>query len=205
MIDEKTKKKLLNLCTKLSNVFTDFYILKQGYIMSTDVEHPFVIQIDNESIQWFVELYGEFKILHIWDIRKFKKEYSDEGSLNYIAAVTSKTEESKILEVLTNRINEINLCSKWENFILSKNEDDNEKLLLKLFKMNNFINFKPQDIDDSPEIILTKSLLPLVSEKNYTDLYYSSRKVNSELYIIVFDFQFSLFRLYMLHNYIPIK
>lgn len=200
MLDEKDTKKLLNLCTKLSNIFTDFYILKNGYILSTNIDKPFVVQVEQTYIEWFEKLCGKFKILHIWDVRKFKKETN-----NYFCNVSSRTEENKIVETLSSRINEINLHTEWENFILSKNADDNEKLILSLFKKNDYVNFKPNDTDDSPDIILTKSLLPLVSEKNYTDLYYSSRKINLELYVIVFDFQFSLFRLYMLHNYVPIK
>lgn len=200
MIDEKDMKKLLNLCTKLSYIFNDFYILKNGYILSTNSDKPFVVQVEQQYTEWFEKLCGDFKILHIWDVKKFKKD-----NTNYFSHVSSRTEENKIVNVLTTRITEINMHTNWENFLLSENSDDNQNLLLSLFKKNDYVNFKPNDTEDSPDIILTKSLLPLVSEKNYTDLYYSSRKINSELYIIVFDFQFNLFRLHMLHNYVPIK
>jgi hypothetical protein len=197
-LDEKQTKKLLNLCTKISNVFTDFYILKHGYIMSVEKDKPFIIQIDNECVELFAGVCGDFKISHIWNVREFKKDME-----NYITIVSSASESTRVFNLLTERIKSINTCIDWENFTLSDNEEDNQKLLLSLFKNNDYINFKPKNID-GPEIILTKSLLPIVSEKNYTNLYYSTKKINSNLFLIVFDFQFDLFRLYMLHYYIPI-
>lgn len=197
-LDEKQTKKLLNLCTKIANVFTDFYILKHGYIMSVEKDKPFIIQIDNECVELFAGVCGDFKISHIWNVREFKKDME-----NYITIVSSASESTRVFNLLTERIKSINTCIDWENFTLSDNEEDNQKLLLSLFKNNDYINFKPKNID-GPEIILTKSLLPIVSEKNYTNLYYSTKKINSNLFLIVFDFQFDLFRLYMLHYYIPI-
>lgn len=202
MLNEKDEKKLLNLCTKMSNVFNDIYILQQGYVLSLDVEKPFIIQLDKEYIDFFEELCGSFKILHLWDIKKFKKEKDKD---TYIKIVSSNSETQMVVNKLSEYIENINKCTSWENFTLSDDEDKNAQLLLSLFKNNDYINFKPNDIKESPDIILTKSLLPLVTNKNYTDLYYSTHKIDSDLFLIVFDFDFSLFKLYMCHYYIPIK
>lgn len=199
MMDDKIKKKHDNLCTKITQVFTDLYITKQGYILSKSKEKPFIIQLDEEQVKWFEEANGEFNILHISKIREYKK------TGECVEKVTSKTETSEILQILEERLGYINQCDKWEKFILSQNDDENEKLIMTLFKMNNYIDFHPSDNPSSPELILTKSLLPLVSEKNYTDLYYASKTVGKNLFMIVFDFQFTMFRLYMIHHYIPIK
>ena len=198
-MDEKIKKKHDALCVKITQVFTDFYIFKNGYIVSKNIEKPFLIQIDEEQVKWFEELNGDFKILHISDIRKYKK------TGEFVEKVESKSETAKIIQILNERLNSVNQCEKWEKFILSQNDEENEKLILSLFKNNNYIDFKPADTPDGPELILTKSLLPLVSEKNYTDLYYTSKCVGKDLYMIVFDLQFPLFRLYMIHHYIPIN
>ena len=199
MLDDKDIKKLEKLCIKISNVFTDFYILKNGYLVSLDVTKPFIIQIDEDYVHLFEELCGKFKILHLWDIKNFKKDMN-----NYISEVTSNTEATKVVNLLSERIDIINKCDKWESFKLSDSDEDNEKLILSLFKKNDYINFKPIDNLDGPEIILTKSLLPLVSEKNYEDLYYASKKLDSDLYAIIFDFKFTMFKLYMVHHYISI-
>ena len=245
MISDKDKKTIYNLLVKVSNIFSEFYIFKNGYFISSDIEKPFVIQLDTSYIELFKELCGDFKILRITDVKNFKKsltspklkkdelnslkeeyqmyvlesgdsvepfdeyikKYQDEWPVteNYFYSVISNSESETITKLLSERITETNKCSNWERFELSENPDENTKLLLSLFKENNYINFLPKDNMDGPDIILTKSLLPLVSEKNYTDLYYSSRKENSNLFLIVFDFQFSMFRLFMFHYYIPIK
>lgn len=198
-LDDKQKKKLITMCTKISNVFNDFYVLTTGYCISMDIEKPFIVQLDHEYIDLFKGAIGEFTVLHICNVKEFKKELTD-----FYEVIISKTDIKKLANLLTERITLINTCDEWEKFLLSDNEEENEKLMLNLFKKNDYINFQPNN-SDGPEIILTKSLLPIVSEKNYTDLYYATKKIQSDLYLIVFDFQFSLFRLYMLHYYIPIK
>lgn len=198
--DEKEKKKFLDICTKITRVYNDFYLFKNGYAISADADKPFVIQLDEVQMKYFTDTFGDFKLLHISDIRKYKKEPD-----KYFYIVSSNTEYGRILSVLTKYLEIINQCDKWEKFILSPDSDENEKIIEDIFKNNNYTNFEPKSDFDGPEIILTKSLLPLVTPKNYTDLYYSTKKINDELYAIIFDFQFSLFRVYSVHHYIPIE
>lgn len=197
MIDSKIEKKIYNLCTKIGYVFSEFYILKQGYILSQDIEKPFLIQLDEESVNWFSELVKDFKIIHITDVRNFKKDMTTN-----IVNVTSKSEISRVIKILETYKSFLNICEKWDKFLLSNNEEENEKLILSLFKNNNYIEFHPSN-EEHPNIILAKSLLPLVSEKNYTDLYYTTKEITKSLYLLIFDFQFDLFRLYMFHHYVP--
>lgn len=215
MAEKTTKAKLYALLIKVTPVFTSFYVTHTGHIFSANSETPFIIQIDENLTALFRDVCGEFKLLRITDIKDFKKALTEPkekddpskwpklGDNFYI--VTSKTESTKAVNSLKEMIDSINSCEKWENFILSDNAEENEKLLNTIFKDNSYVDFVPKDTKESPEIILTKSLLPLVSEKNYTDLYYSSRKIDTDLYLIVFDFQFSMFRLYALHYYIPMN
>ncbi len=217
MQNSQNSKKLYDLLVKVTNVFTDFYVFKHGYIVSSDIEKPFIIQISDAQVSLFEEICGNFKLIRIIDIKNFKKSLKEPTTKDmekgtewpktedYFYIVDSKTEMTKLINILKEKIEEINSCQSWEIFVLSDDNDSNLKLISSLFKDNNFVNFAPKDNIDGPEIILTKSLLPLVSEKNYTDLFYSSRKVNSNLFLIVFDFQFTLFRLYMFHHYIPMK
>jgi hypothetical protein len=204
MLDPQLKKRFYSLCSKLTYVFTDFYILTTGYILSIDKEKPFVVQVDDEKIKWFKEVCGDFKILHMEDIKEFKKGFK-EDTIQNVSVVTSPSETKRITAYLTEKLKLANSCQKWETFILADKEKENEKLILSLFKNNNFIEFKPKSDGIVPEIILTKSLIPLVSEKNYTNLYYSVQEVSKDLYLIVFDFEFELFRLYMFHYYIDIS
>lgn len=197
-MDEKEQKKLFNILTKITNVSNDVYILKQGYVLSIDIEKPFLIQLDESQIELFNKVIKDFKIIRISDIKKYKKDTS-----NFIYEVTSNTEKNNVIRVLDNRLNSLNMCESWENFLLSDNAEENEKLIYSVFKENNYVNFTPNDNNDA-DIILTKSLLPLVTEKNYTKVYYSSKKLSDELFIIVFDIDYDLFRLCMFHNYIKI-
>lgn len=218
----KEKKNLYEILVKLSNIFNDFYITKNNFVISLDSEKPFLIELNEVTLKLFVQLCGEFKILRIFDLKNFKKalqqqidsekatkkEINQDKILdinNYYSLVEKESESKKVTNLLDIRMKEINNCKSWEPFVLSQDEEGNAKLIISLFKDNDYITFLPVGTDNSPELILTKSLLPLVSEKNYTNLYYSSQKIDDGLYVIIFDFQFTLFRLYMIHYYIDIK
>ena len=52
--DTKKMKKFLDVCTKVTNVYNDFYLFKNGYCVSTDIEKPFVVQLDDTQVEYFV-------------------------------------------------------------------------------------------------------------------------------------------------------
>lgn len=212
-MDPKHIKKLYTLLSKVTNVFTSFYVIKNGYLLTKDIEKPFLIQLDTEWIDLFEELFGKFTIVGVYDIKVLKKvlngpkEKDDPKTFpkleDQFYHVSLQREIDEITKLLTDKITDINSCDKWESFVLSDDEEKNNVLLKALFTDNNYICFKPKDKEESPDIILTKSLIPLVTEKNYTDLYYASMKKYTNLFMIIFDFQFDLFRLYMFHYYVP--
>ena len=227
-------KKLYELCTKITYVFTDFYVLKQGYIISLKIDEPFVIELNDNTIKLFQHVHGDdFSILNIENVREYKKclqyiwfpKKVDESKgdkpitpeelnyrqehynelLSHYNVVTSKLVTNTVVGTLERRLRDIRSCDKWDAFILSNKEEENEKIIESIFKNNDYTKFQPIQTPNGPYIILTKSLLPLVSEKNYTDLYYTSKQLSENLFLIIFDFDFSLFRLFMLHHYIQME
>lgn len=197
--DTKDQKKFLDVCTKITNVYNNFYLFKNGYCVSTDIEKPFVIQLDEIQIKYFIDTFGEFKLLRITDVRKYKKEPD-----KYFYKVDSKTEYNRVLSTLTKYLDIINQCDKWEKFILSPDEEKNVEIIESIFKSNDYFKFNPIGDFKGPDVILTKSLFPLVTVKNWADLYYSAKKISDELYVIIFDFQFTMFRVYSVHYYVPV-
>lgn len=206
MVEPKIIKKLFNLFTKITYVFTDFYIFKNGYILSTDKEKPFLIQLKDSDINLFKEVMEleAFSIIHIPNIRELKKVLGEESKKDFYYEVTLPSEKKQVIELLTEKVNYLNSCENMERFYLSDSKEENEKLVDSLFKNNTFVTFKPNGSEDNPEIILTKSLLPLVSEKNYTNLWYTTKKLENDLHLIIFDFDFEVFRVSMFHFYVEI-
>lgn len=228
-LDKKQQTSINTLLTKMTYVFTDFYIIATGYVLSMNKDKPFLIEINDDQVNLFKLLLGEFDILHILNSRDFKKaivsyfelldnksDYSSEDEfisfcnicksniqLHY-EIIESNLKKKEIINKLDEKLNILNSDIEWKSFRLSDDEETNSELMIDIFKNNNYNNFKPVD-SDGPDIILTKSLLPLVNEKNYTDVCYTSSKVDDDLYLIIFDLDFSLFRLYMFHYYIPIE
>lgn len=217
MLEKKEKKRIQDIFTKITRIYTNFYILKNGYIISLNIETPYLIQLDIDDISLFKKLFGEFSIIHITDLKYFKKivtNFFENDSLestdifNYKEALNltdlfdiKEKEEKNVLSKLEEYLTHINSCDKWNDFKLSENEIENDKMIESVFVKNNYIEFQPQN-NKHPSLVFTKSLLPLVTEKNYRDVTYATAEIYKNLYIIIFSFEFTLFRIYMLHNYI---
>jgi hypothetical protein len=61
-----------------------------------------------------------------------------------------------------------------------------------------------QDNKKIPEITISKSLFPLVTEKNVSDLYYNIT-TDKEYNELIVSLDFPLFQLYMVYKYIDIN
>jgi len=204
--DKKREKKFLNLLTKITNVFNEYYILKTGYCVTLDKEKPFIVVLDEDNMALFKEVLGEIEYFHVLDNRKWKKALTDEGAYaainDYAKHVTSQHEKNQVMEKLESYLDIILGCEKWESFMLSQDEEENAKLLNSLFNENEYIMFKPVNTCDSPDVIITKAIFPLAKESNVSKLYYSIQQINEELYCMVCDFQFDLFRVHGIHYFI---
>ena len=205
-IDKRSITKFCNFITKISAIYSDFFILNTGYILSLNIEKPYVFFISDEYMEIFNKIFGEFKILHILDSKTLKKVLSEMGDeipdiSPYISIEISSSNKMALMIMIQDRLSEIQKCT-WNKFILSDDNDDNAKLISSIFDNNDYINFTPKDNLESPDIILTKNILPMVTSKNYTNLYYSSFKKSDSLYVIVFNFKYPPYDLYTLLYFI---
>lgn len=198
MDTEKNIDNLLKVLTKISSVFNDAYILKNGYAISLNHELPFLIQFTESQISLFEEVFGDYKIIHFNDIRKYKKFRCTEDEGLYWNIVTLQSEISEVTDRYTKLMVELGECEKWLDFDITDEEKES------LFKYNDFIKYKPKD-SDAPAFILTKSFLPLVTEKNYMAVSYSSKVIEGELSLIIFNIEHSTFRILGFHHYIKVN
>lgn len=72
-MEAKRLKKIYTLLSKITNLFTSFYITRNGYIFTKDIEKPFLVQIDDNYLSIFEELFGKFNIVAVYDIKILKK------------------------------------------------------------------------------------------------------------------------------------
>ena len=213
LLNARQFKRLYSVLSKLSNLYNDFYIFRHGRVLSLDIEKPYLVNLDSEYLTMLYDITGEFKIIHMTNLKDFKRciKSLEEGKapitpIDSCYYVVSKEEEEKqITSYLEMMVNTVASCETWSSFRLADDPDENAVLLESLFKSNNYHNFSPVDNPENPPIILTKSILPLVTEKNFGKLYYSTSKIQKGLFRIIFDFQYELFRLNSIHYYIPIE
>ena len=72
-LHKKQQTSINTLLTKMTYVFTDFYIISTGYVLSMNKDKPFLIEINDDQVNLFKLLLAEFDIVHILNTKKKKK------------------------------------------------------------------------------------------------------------------------------------
>lgn len=145
------------------------------------------------------------------DIGTWEDFIQNEAKIPYYEAkdqfyhVNDQKEIDQVTELFNNRMTWIGQIENWNKFHFSPDEKENKNLIQEVYTENIYVLFKGEE-KDIPSVIVTKSMFPLVNETNIKNLYYAEKKVNNEnLYLIIFDFFFDLFRILSFHFFIPIS
>jgi hypothetical protein len=138
------------------------------------------------------DLFDSNKIYYISNIKNAKDKLND-----YLSEVKNKSEIEDINKRIQDMLDCINKTETWKSFNFSENDITN------LFENNISMNLF-QDNKKIPEITISKSLFPLVTEKNVSDLYYNIT-TDKEYNELIVSLDFPLFQLYMVYKYIDIN
>lgn len=139
------------------------------------------------------------KTYYVDDVREAKDDFE-----NHVKMLDDISNVEYIIHRVRALRGVLSMITDWISF-KEVVDEDNQTDFLKLFTNNDTIELK--DIkNNTPSVTIGKSLLPLVTEKNYENLFYNIYKSDdSDLYIITFNFHFTHFQLYMMYYFIPEK
>lgn len=139
------------------------------------------------------------KTYYVDDVREAKDDFE-----NHVKMLDDISNVEYIVHRVRALRGVLSMITDWISF-KEVVDEDNQTDFLKLFTNNDTIELK--DIkNNTPSVTIGKSLLPLVTEKNYENLFYNIYKSeDSDLYIITFNFHFTHFQLYMMYYFIPEK
>lgn len=223
---KKKMKNILNFFVKIANVFNNFYLFKHGYMISDDSSSSWMVRItDPECLEYIQLCFGDFKIIHIKDVKTLKKFMSeisyeqlttgyvwdsgnaevDEAFKAVIEKVETPSVIKKVEKILQNYVDRLNVVSEWNEFMKPYENDSKDAFIKRFFTMNNSIEYQPLDLPKSPVIILAKVCFPLLTEKNCDDMYYSTVQINGDLFNIIFYLNYDLFDIYTMLFYIPME
>lgn len=189
-----------DLLVKISYVYlTDIYIYKNQFVLGGKISNEnnpglFICKLTEESSKLCDDVLDRDKIYYISDVKKSKDNFKD-----YLREVND-TKEIKDVEYNKKKIlNKVYSIETWDNFKFSDKElgelfDDG--ISIEIFTDNSKV----------PSLILSKSMIPLTTEKNIDKLYYhlisrESKGKENSLNEIAFTLDHEFFQIYMLYTY----
>lgn len=188
-----------DLLVKISYVYlTDIYIYKNQFIIGGDISNEnnpglFICKLTNDSSELCDETLDRTKVYHVSDIKKSKDRFNE-----YLREVTNDDEINKVESLKNTVLNEIYSFETWNNFNFTEEEINdlfNDGISIEIFTENSKI----------PSLILSKSMIPLATEKNLDKLYYNfiSSETQGKMVInkILFTLDHEFFQIYMYYRY----
>lgn len=206
--DNEERTLIGKVFTKLVKVMTDIFIMKNGDVISLDINYPYLVKLDKETAEALFYLFDDFgSMIHIPNAREFKK-YVCPSKADLEKGIDLEEYRKKALQVRLNSEHSKVLARTQYYYDLNGILHDWHKLDLSeaqvkdIFVENNYFKFTPEDVDDVP-VILTKEAFPLVTEKNVNIVEYSARQYSNELNLISFRCDIGLFTSQSFNFYIP--
>jgi hypothetical protein len=187
------KKTFRDLLVKLNNVFSsDMYLVNCLYVIAgkesdEDNKGYYLCKLTPELISICKDGLDPNKVYFISDIRSAKDDLS-----TYMKEVESVKEIDEINKRIKFIEDYVNKTETWNNFPFTEIDIKN------IFSDGLCEDFFEDD-DNTPTITLSKSLFPLVTEKNVNRLYYNFF-VKEDYADLLVSFDFDFFNLYMVYR-----
>lgn len=189
-----------DLLVKISYVYlTDIYIYKNQFVLGGKISNEnnpglFICKLTEESSKLCDDVLNRDKIYYISDVKKSKDNFKD-----YLREVDDNKEIKEVEYNKKKILNKVYSIETWDNFKFSDKElgelfDDG--ISIEIFTDNSKV----------PSLILSKSMIPLTTEKNIDKLYYhlisrESKGKENSLNEIAFTLDHEFFQIYMLYTY----
>lgn len=191
----KDKDLVKESMTKLVSVFpNDVYIVHNKYIIAGDkseentVGYYFCIFQNDVFMEW-KKLYPDNPVIYIKSLRESKIS----REVEFITDASLIQSLEKKIETYVNET--INADKSWKRFEF---KDD---MLEKIFTNNESVNL----FSDKKEIIISKTIFPLITAKTINNVYYTFGDIDSRgLNTLYIQYDHEYFQLNMKYFYLPL-
>lgn len=191
----KDKDLVKESMTKLVSVFpNDVYIVHNKYIIAGDkseentVGYYFCIFQNDVFMKW-KKLYPDNPVIYIKSLRESKIS----REVEFITDTSLIQSLEKKIETYVNET--INADKSWKRFEF---KDD---ILEKIFTNNESVNL----FSDKKEIIISKTIFPLITAKTINNVYYTFGDIDSRgLNTLYIQYDHEYFQLNMKYFYLPL-
>lgn len=194
------KVTLKDILSKVSNIFkNDIYIYKRRYIVGGAISEArnisrFFCVVNIDLLELMDIIPEEPELVYLEDVKKMKEKVGE----SLVTEINDSTKD-EIISFINTTIHKVNKVKEWDNFgwseeDISKIFDNNETFLL-------FENDKK-----NPNVLISKSLFPLVTKKNCDKLYYHTNlpKEKTDLIELIISFDHELFQIYNIITYLDL-
>lgn len=191
----KDKDLVKESMTKLVSVFpNDVYIVHNKYIIAGDkseentVGYYFCIFQNDVFMEW-KKLYPDNPVIYIKSLRESKIS----REVEFITDASLMQSLKKKIETYINET--VNVDKSWKRFEF---KDD---MLEKIFTNNESVNL----FSDKREIIISKTIFPLITAKTINNVYYTFGDIDSRgLNTLYIQYDHEYFQLNMKYFYLPL-
>ena len=188
---------------KLSYIFSkDMYLINSIYcIGGTETEDSTVgktiCRLSPNITDIFVDYFGNSPAIYFDNLKKAKSVYGTEEEYKYIKVQMEDRYKKQLYDRKDNLMKIIDSIKSWDQFTLTEEQitaviDNGETITL--FEDNNEI----------PDVLVSKTIFPMIKSKDFANLYYSVSKARNlkNMYILVLSYDHEIFQYYNIIYYL---
>lgn len=187
-----------DLLVKITNIFrTDLYISHNKFCLGGPLSEEvnighYLCELTEEVSSAYNEVIDKNDIIYIGSIKNAKTDF--DTNIKKVVA----PEDMYIEERINNFIQLFRSVDDWKKFQFTEND------INILYDEVNYLHFHPEGTDST--VIISKTLFPLMKEKDFQNAYYHINKdiqENLDQMLITYDFKY--FQLHMEYTFINTK
>lgn len=194
----KTINLVRDLLVKITNVFrSDLFIVHNKFCIGGKISESsnpghYICILSEDIKNALSDVVNPDNCIFIESIRNAKVDFLN--NIEILNETESKNLEKRV-DYFTTLFNNI---ENWDEFTFSEEEIE------KLYKDLDFIYFIPKNSDS--EIVISKSLFPIMKEKDFQNAYYHvDRDIQENLNRMIITYDFKYFQLYMEYTFIKMN
>ena len=192
-----------DILLKLSYIFTkDMYLINNRYCIGgaeteDDLVSKCICILPPDIGNLFIDYFGANQVIYFENIKKAKSSYGTEDEYKYVKIRLEERIKKQLTDNKDNLMKIINSIKGWDQFNL--NEDQINSIMN---DGNTLVLFK--DDPEIPDVIISKSIFPLVKSKDFNNIFYSVFKARNlkNMYTLILNYDYSIFQFYNIIYYL---
>ena len=174
---KKNEITVTDVLLKLSYIFKDMYLINSTYCIAgsetdSDAVGKFICILSPEITDIFVDYFGNISVMYFENIKKAKAIFGTGDEYKYIKTQMEESKKKQFYDKKDTLMKVVDSIKDWDTFKLT------EEQIADIMDNGQTITLF-EDEANIPNVLVSKSIFPLLKSKDFNNIYYGVTKARN--------------------------